>query len=74
MHNTKALIRFNTHHAVIQTDERGIIHIFKYCDRYCDFDIFEEDESLLASDYILTPPNDMFYYVSIPGEIPGHLL
>lgn len=71
---TKCVIQFTTHHACISVDDRGVIAVFKYNNRSCDFDIFSGDLSLDASDYILTPPEDCHYYVTIPGEIPPHLI
>jgi hypothetical protein len=66
MIKTKAVIRFTSHTAHIQVDHRGIIQIFKYHDRSCDFDVFEDQYE--ASDYILTPPADCYYRVVFSGE------
>lgn len=66
MIKTRAVIRFTTHTAHIQVDDRGTIQIFKYHDRSCDFDIFLDQ--LEASDYILTPPSDCHYRVVFSGE------
>ena len=66
MIKTRAVIRFTTHTAHIQVDDRGTIQIFKYHDRSCDFDIFQDQ--LEASDYILTPPSDCHYRVVFSGE------
>jgi hypothetical protein len=72
MITTKCLIRFNTHTAHIQVDSRGYIQVFKYGSRTCDFDVFSHDDQYEASDYILVPPNETYYYVTFPGEPPPH--
>jgi hypothetical protein len=72
MITTKCVIRFVTHTAHIQVDERGSIQVFKYGSRSCDFDVFAEREQYEASDYILVPPSDTYYYVTFPGEPPPH--
>jgi len=71
---TKCVIQFTTHHSCITVDDRGVITVFKYNNRNCDFDVFDSGDSIDASDYILTAPNDCHYYVTIPGEIPPHLI
>ena len=71
---TKCHIQFTTHHAHISVDDRAVIAVFKYTNRSCDFDVFTEQEQLEASDYILVPPEDCHYYVTIPGETPPHLI
>lgn len=68
MITTKCLIRFTTHHALITVDDLGTIHVFKYSERSCDFDVFDEYTQFEAGDYILTPLDDMCYYVSFPDE------
>jgi hypothetical protein len=68
MITTKCLIRFSTHSAVITCDDSGTIHIFKYSERSCDFDVFDESSQFEAGDYILEPLNDLCYYVSFPDE------
>ena len=73
MITTKCIIKFPTHAAHISIDDRGIIQVFKYGSRSCDFDVFTEREQLEASDYILVPPKDLHYYVTFPGEPPPHL-
>ena len=69
---TKCVIRFETHTAHIQVDHRGVIQVFKYGARSCDFDVFADTEQLEASDYILVPPSEVYYYVTFPDEIPPH--
>jgi hypothetical protein len=69
---TKCVIRFTTHTAHIQVDDRGVIQVFKYGSRACDFDVFPESDQLDASDYILVPPNEVYYYVTFPDEVPPH--
>jgi hypothetical protein len=70
---TRCVIRFTTHAAHVQVDHRGVVQVFKYGARSCDFDVFEESDQVAASDYILTPPADTHYYVSFPDEIPPNL-
>lgn len=67
---TKCIIRFTTHSAVISVDDSGVIHIFKYTERSCDFDVFDTLSQFQAGDYILTPLADCHYYVSFDDE-PG---
>ena len=74
MITTKCVIRFTTHTSHVQVDQRGIIQVFKYTDRACDFDVFNSDIQYEASDYILTPPNEVYYYVAFQGEDPPHLV
>jgi hypothetical protein len=73
MITTRCLITFTTHTSHISVDQDSI-QVFKYTDRSCDFDIFDSSEQLDASDYILTPPDHVHYYVTFPGEIPPHLV
>jgi hypothetical protein len=72
MITTKCIIKFTTHTAHIQVDSSGTIQVFKYGSRSCDFDVFAESQQLDASDYILVPPSDVYYYVSFAGEDPQH--
>ena len=67
MQNSKTHIRFPTHsvHCEIKDDH---IHVFKYCDHGCDFAVFDELEQTDASDYIVTPLNQIHYRVTFPGE------
>ncbi len=69
---TRCVIRFTTHTAHIQVDHRGVIQVFKYGSRACDFDVFPESDQLEASDYILVPPSEVYYYVTFPDEAPPH--
>ena len=66
MIKTKAVIRFSSHTAHIQVDHQGHVQVFKYHERSCDFDRFEDQSE--ASDYILTPPQDCHYRVVFKGE------
>jgi hypothetical protein len=69
---TKCVIRFTTHTAHIQVDHRGVIQVFKYGSRACDFDVFPESDQLDASEYILVPPSEVYYYVTFQDETPPH--
>ena len=70
MYTTKAVIRFTTHTAHIRVDERGVINVFKTGTRQCDFGVFTSDEQEDASNFIITPPACIYYYISFPGESP----
>jgi len=74
MITTKCIIKFTTHAAHVQVDHRGVIQVFKYGARTCDFDVFQAEEQYEASDYILTAPQECYYYVTFPGEPPPHLV
>ena len=63
MIRTRSMIQFTTHCASIMVDHRGHIHVFKYHDRACDFDVFDDQD--LASEYVLTPPADCYYRVIV---------
>ena len=65
---TKVLINFTTHHSHVTVDERGFIHVFKYTNSTCDWDMFQDNEQFAASDFILTPPKSIVYRVTFPGE------
>jgi len=62
----QATIRFPSHtaHVTIQADDR--IHVFKYNNRTCDFDIFASQHE--ASEYILTDLPHLGYRVVVRGE------
>ena len=72
MITTKCLIRFTTHSAVITCDDTGTIHVFKYTDSQCDFDVFDTDTQFEAGDYILEPVTNGHYYISFPDEADPH--
>ena len=69
---TKCIIRFTTHSAVITCDHTGVIHIFKYNQHACDFDVFDADTQFEAGDYVLTPVSSEHYYISFPDEADPH--
>lgn len=55
------------HHAVhISIDDDQVLHVFKYGQNTCDFDIFTDQ--MAASDWIMTPPEPIRYQVIIPGD------
>lgn len=62
-----AHIRLTTHHAYISMSDSAI-HILKYNDRGCDYGVFDQDESLMAGDYILEPLPTHQYTVEFEGE------
>jgi len=62
----KAVIKFPSHTVYIKVDEVKHIHVFKYSNRTCDFDVFTDQND--ACDYILAIPNPVQYRVAFPGE------
>jgi hypothetical protein len=64
---SKTLIRFPTHnvHLVVKEDQ---IHVFKFNTHGCDMEVFDCEDSLNASDYIIEPMNQIHYCVTFPGE------
>lgn len=68
MNLTKALIRTTTHNAFITVDDSGVISVFKYNDRCCDYDIFTDQFD--AADYIVISLPDTYYKVEVPGDEP----
>ena len=62
-----AQIRFPTHQAYIsQTDDKLIC--FKHNDRSCDFEIFDCDHNIYASDYLLEPLKGYEYHIAWAEE------
>jgi len=68
MYTTKCLIQFNTHAAHIQVQIDGTICVFKHNDRSCDFQVFQSDDNLSASDYILESLPTTYYRVTVNGD------
>ena len=66
MIRTKSMIQFTTHTVSITVDHRGHIHVFKYSERSCDFDVFEDQDA--ASDFVLSAPADCYYRVIVNGD------
>ena len=64
---SKTLIRFPTHnvHLVVKEDQ---IHVFKFNTQGCDMEVFDCEDSLTASDYIIEPLSQIHYCVTFPGE------
>jgi hypothetical protein len=65
---TQVLLQLPTHCAHVSVDDRGVIHVFKYTDRNCDFSVFPESDSLDASDYIVTPLPHEYMRVVVDGD------
>jgi hypothetical protein len=74
MNMTHVCVQFGTHCASISVDHKGRILVFKHTDASCDFDLFEDSDTWAASDYVLSPPSALHWYVTIPGETPPHLV
>jgi len=64
---SKTLIRFPTHNATVVVREDQI-HVFKFNNQGCDMEVFDCDDSLEASDYIIEPMPQIHYQVTFPGE------
>ena len=64
---SKTLIRFPTHnvHLIVKEDQ---IHVFKFNEQGCDMEVFDSEDSLDASDYIIDPLPQIHYRVTFPGE------
>lgn len=62
-----AQIRLTTHNVYVSMSEDHI-HILKYNDRGCDYELFDHDDSLSAGDYILEPLSSYTYKVTFEGE------
>ena len=62
-----AQIRFPTHQAYIsQMDDQLVC--FKHNDRSCDFEVFDIDNNLAASDYLLEPLKSYEYHIAWTEE------
>lgn len=62
-----AQIRFPTHQAYIsQMDDKLVC--FKHNDRICDFEIFDCDNNIAASDYLLEPLPSYEYHIAWSEE------
>jgi hypothetical protein len=68
MFTSRCLIKFPTHQSHITVDTMGHIHVFKYSNQTCDFDVFTEEDQFAASDYILSPLPSICYRVVIHGD------
>jgi hypothetical protein len=62
------LVQFRTHAVYIDHHDDNTIHIFKYDDDMCDFDVFTGDQYEQAGDYILVPLPNIIYRISVDGE------
>lgn len=59
------LVQFKTHSVYIDHHSDDTIHIFKYDDTMCDFDVFTGNQYEQAGDYILKPLPDIVYHVCV---------
>ena len=66
MNLNRALIKLNGYTVHITVTEDGMIHLFKYNNRTCDFDVFENQTD--AGEYILTALPDHYYSVTVTNE------
>ena len=53
---------------ISRDDETDDIILFKYDDSVCDFQVFDREHQLDASDWILEPLHHSHYQVVFPGE------
>jgi hypothetical protein len=60
-----AQIRFPTHQVIISRSDL-YIHIFKYTDVACAYEVFTN--SIAAGDYLLIEPDSQHYRVVIEGD------
>jgi len=65
---TQVLIQLPSHRAHVTVDDRGVIHVFKYSDRNCDWEVFPDTDSFAASDYIVTPLPTSYMRVVVDGD------
>jgi hypothetical protein len=61
-----AQIRFPTHQVIVSRSE-DYIHIFKYTDVSCAYEVFTS--SIAAGDYLLIEPPSQHYRVVIEGDV-----
>jgi len=66
MYIHKVTIKTPTHCVFITVKEDGKIHLFKYNERTCDFDVFDNQHE--ASEWILNALPTHYYRVTFPGE------
>ena len=66
MNLNRALIKLNGYTVHITVTEDGMIHLFKYNNRTCDFDVF--DDQFEAGEYNLEPLADHYYSVTVTNE------
>lgn len=62
---TIAQLCFHTHYVHIGRSDLGTLYCFKYTDSRCDFQVFEENHELSASDWILEPLPSLEFIVRI---------
>jgi hypothetical protein len=65
---TQVLLQMPTHQAHVSVDDRGVIHVFKYTDRNCDFSVFTDLDSYDASDYVVEPLPTEYMRVVVEGD------
>jgi hypothetical protein len=64
MNQCRVLIKLPHHHAHINVFDDHI-HVFKYNDKTCDFDVFDLDQQYEASDYITEQLPTIQYVVQV---------
>ena len=62
----RAVIKLRDYSVHISVDEWGTIHLFKYNNRTCDFDVF--DDQFEACEYILAGLPDCYYSVRVEND------
>jgi hypothetical protein len=66
MNLNRAIIKLRDYSVHIRVDEEGRIHLFKYNNRTCDFEVF--DNQFDACEYILESLPDHYYSVRLENE------
>jgi len=66
MYLNRALIKLNGYTVHICVTEDGMIHLFKYNNRTCDFEVFDNQSD--ACEYILCALPDHYYSVTVTNE------
>ena len=66
MNLNRAVIKLRDYSVHIRVDEEGKIHLFKYNNRTCDFEVF--DNQFDACEYILESLPDHYYSVRLENE------
>jgi len=62
----RAVIKLRDYSVHIRVDLEGRIHLFKYNNRTCDFDVF--DDQFEACEYILAGLPDCYYSVRVEND------
>jgi hypothetical protein len=64
---TQVLLNFTTHAARVTVTDTAI-QVFKHSQFNCDFDSFDLQDQLEASDYVIAPLPDSYLCVEVMGD------